>query len=59
MRVVAVMVYLEPSLHTKLIELLVADPQSASSYMRGLLIAELKRRGNLTDEALVQALVGV
>ena len=58
MRVVPVMVHLEPSLHTKLIEMLVAEPQSASSFMRTLLIAELRRRGMMTDTDIVQVTVG-
>lgn len=50
MRVVPVMCHLEPSLHEHLIRILNDESESGSSFMRGLLVKELIRRGLLDDD---------
>lgn len=57
LRVVPVMVRLEPSLHDLLIDILNEESEMASAYLRGLLVKELQRRGKLDDET-VNRLVG-
>ena len=50
LRVVPVMVHLEPTLHTKLLEMVDRDQDTASTTFRSLLVKELKRRNMLTDD---------
>lgn len=57
LRVVQVMVRLEPSLHDHLIKILHEEAEMASGYLRGLLIKELQRR-DLLDDDTVNKLVG-
>jgi hypothetical protein len=53
-RVVPVMVRLEPSLHEVLLKILDEEVEAASSYMRGLLIKELKTRGRLSEDQIAE-----
>lgn len=52
MRVVPVMVHIEPTLDTLLRRALAAQPQSASNFMRALLIEFLLDSGHLNHELL-------
>lgn len=57
LRVVPVMVRLEPSLYTHLDHILNAESESAAGFLRGLLVKELIRRG-LIDDSTRDKLVG-
>lgn len=57
LRVVPVMMHIEPSLHEVLVAELDINNESASNYMRGVLVAYLRERGKL-DENLLAKLVG-
>lgn len=57
LRVINVMVRLEPSVHEILVDVLNKESEMASGFMRGLLLKELQRRG-LLDDGTVSRLVG-
>lgn len=52
------MTYLEPTIHDALERLLSRSSESASGFIRKLIIRELRDRGVLTDEALANMAIG-
>lgn len=59
MRVVPVMTYLEPTLHTRLLDELASDPQSSASYIRGLVLRDLIDKGRITMDEVANMTGGV
>lgn len=56
-KLISVMMRIEPSLDHIFAAVLAEDDDTASTFMRTLLIKELQRRGKISQETL-QALVG-
>jgi hypothetical protein len=50
------LVYLEPILRTAVTQVVNKTDQSHSEYIRGLVIADLKERGLLTDRMIAENL---
>lgn len=57
-RVVPLMVYIEPTLHKGVIEVLQKEPQSSSTYLRALVLRDLLQRGLITNDEIAEALGG-
>jgi hypothetical protein len=52
------MVYIEPTLHKGVIEVLQKEPQSSSTYLRALVLRDLLQRGLITNDEIAEALGG-
>lgn len=58
-RVVPIMTYIEPSIHSAMNQKLVQSPQSDSGYIRGLILKDLVESGILTKEDVANITGGI